>query len=108
MNFKMWLEERQKGRPLSEADPRYAHRNAQVAIYRACLATDAGFKSMDYVTLSYKFAIDHAKHVQAIEEEPAHVLRARVPATMVFEAYNPGEFFYDGPNVVGQPTYRTK
>jgi len=107
MQFKQWLEmSRQKGRPLPEVDPQYQGRNA--SIYRGAVATEASFKPMDYVTLSYKFAKDHAAHVAAVEGEDAHVLRARVPADQLFEAYNPGEYFYDGPVIAGEPVFTVR
>ena len=54
---------------------------------------------MDYVTLSRKWA----KEQTAVEEEPYHVIRAMVSADQVFEALNPGEYFYDGPTIPGKP-----
>lgn len=99
-------ETRQLGRSLPEVDPqRYGHRNAKVAIYRATTTDVVSFKPKDYVTLNYGFARGHAKHTAEVEEEAAHVLRARVLASEVFEAYNPGEFFYDGPETQGEPIY---
>ena len=90
---------RKLGRTLEEADPTMKDR--KVPIYRGVLATVTAFNPNDYVTLSFKWARDHAKHVAAVEEEDAHVLRARVPASQVHEAYNPGEYFYAGPAVQG-------
>lgn len=58
---------------------------------------------MDYVTLSRKWAEDHCKHIVAVEESPAHVLKAFVPTKNVFDAYNPQEYFYDGPEIQGRP-----
>ena len=105
--LEQWTEERRKGRSLPETDPKYAYRGAKVPIYRACVATEASFKPMDYVTLNFAWAKGHADHVEAVEEEPAHVIRARVPADQVFEAYNSGEYFYDGPVIPGDIRYRT-
>lgn len=102
-------ENRQLGRPLTEVEPsRYGHRNAKVTIYRGVLTEVTTFNSKDYITLSYKFALGHAKHTAEIEEEPAHVLSARVLASEVFEAYNPGEYFYDGPEIAGKPMIQVK
>jgi len=95
-NFRTWLEQRQKGKSLPETG--YPHR--YTTIYRA--TNEFEFKSMDYVTLSRKWAKEHAEHQTAVEEEPYHVIRAMVQADQVFEAYNPGEYFYDGPTIRGK------
>ena len=97
MDYKTWLEERQKGACLATQ-----MKDKYVYIYRAVLATTTTFKPMDYVTLSRKWADDHCKHVVATEEAPAHVLKAFVPTKNVFDAYNPGEYFYDGPEIPGK------
>jgi len=96
MKFRMWLEQRQKGKSLPEAGYEYRY----VIIYRA--TNELEFKSMDYVTLSHKWAKAHAEHQTAIEEEPYHVIKAMVLANQVFEAYNPEEYFYDGPTIPGK------
>lgn len=93
---------RQKGKSLPETG--YDLRT--VTIYRGVRATESEFKSMDYVTRNRRWAQGHADHVAAVEGEPAVVLKARVPAAQVFEAYNPGEYFYDGPTVKGRVVYR--
>ena len=98
MDFKTWLEERQKGACLATTT-----KDKYVYIYRAVLATTTTFKPMDYVTLSRKWADDHCKHIVATDEAPAHVLKAFVPTKNVFDAYNPGEYFYDGPEIPGKP-----
>jgi hypothetical protein len=98
MNFQTWLEDRKKGQSL--ADQKYPYRH--VVIYRAVLATTTTFKPMDCVTRSLRWAKEHCQHIAAIEEEPAHVIQAMVKSTEVFDAYNPGEYFYDGPEVAGK------
>lgn len=77
-----------------------------VVIYRAVPANIDSFKSKDYVTRSRKFAKEHADHVSAVEDEPAHVLKAMVKASDVYDAYNPGEYFYDGPEKKGKIIYK--
>jgi len=99
MKFTVWLEEREKGKSLVEL----GHLSRYVVIYRA--ANEQVFKSMDYVTLSRKFAKEHADHQAAVEEEPWLVLKAMVSTDQVFEAYNPGEYFYDGPTIPGKVIY---
>lgn len=90
---------RQKGKSLPET----GHTDKFATIYRGVLTTVTTFQSMDYVTLSRRWAIGHAEHVAAVEGEDAHVLSAMVPAKDVYEAYNPGEYFYDGPPIKGRP-----
>jgi hypothetical protein len=101
MQFKQWFENRAKGRSLPETGYEYR----RVKIYRA--ANDQNFKPMDYVTRSTKFAIEHAEHQAAVNDEPFWVLEAMVFAKDVYEAYNPGEYFYDGPQTPGKIVYRT-
>ena len=103
MHFKTWLENRQGGKSLPETGYEYP----SVVIYRGVLATAPGFMPNDYVTRSKKFAIGHADHVAAVEDEYAVVLQAVVPATDVFEADNPGEYFYKGPQINGKVVYTT-
>ena len=97
------MEERQGGRTLPET----GYDQPTVVIYRAVLATEQYFKPNDYVTRSKKFAIGHAEHTAAVEEEEAIVLQATVPAEYVVEAYNPGEYFYKGPQTAGKKIYIT-
>ncbi len=92
---------RPKGKSLAELQNK-----THIHIYRATNALVKHFKAMDYVTLSRKFAIGHAKHQVVIEEEDQHVLMARVPANLVFEALNKEEYFYDGPEVERQIIYK--
>lgn len=93
---------RQHGKSLPETgyDARY------VTIYRAVLQGVIEFNPMDYVTLNKRWAVEHAEHTAAVEEEPAVVLQAMVKAADVYEAYNPGEYFYDGPPVRGKVVKR--
>lgn len=107
MRFRAFLETRDKGRSLPETG--YEYRNC--TIYRAVALHEANFKAMDYVGVDNygkRFAIKHAAHQAAVEGEPFHVIKAMVPAAHVFEAYNPGEYFYDGPEVVGRPVPGTR
>lgn len=84
----------QKGRSYSEVKGK-----RWVAIYRAVDADEFYINQMDYVTLSRKFAIGHAEHEAAVDDQDQHVLYTTVKAEHVFEAPNPGEWFYDGPRV---------
>jgi hypothetical protein len=76
-----------------------------VNIFRAMPATASSIRPNDYVTRSEKFANGHADHMTATDE-PSHVIKARVSADHVREAYNPGEYFYVGPEVKGAETYK--
>jgi len=91
--------ENMKGKSLKDAGYAYKY----ISILRAKLESlDSTFKNMDFVTLSPKFALEHAQHLFAVEEEPAIIIKAMVSADSVFEAPNPGEYFYDGPTVMGK------
>lgn len=76
-----------------------------VYIYRAVTATQDYFLPEDYVTPSLKFAKGHADHTAVVHEEDQHVIMLRVEATDVYEATNPGEWFYDGPKKKGRRVY---
>ena len=96
---------REKGRSLPETGYEYRY----VVIYRAVKRGDDGnmpdsFGPMDYVATSENFARGHADHNAAVGDESV-VLKAMVKASDVFEAYNPGEYFYDGPLVKGKVAY---
>ena len=81
-------------------------------IYRACPVEVTDFKPMDYVTKSRRFAIEHSESMYWTEEEPYHVIKAMVrnaPDNIVlYNASNPGEYFYDGPELKGRVIYKAK
>ena len=80
-------------------------------MYRACPMDVTTFREMDYVTLSRKFAIEHAESMSWTEEEPYHVIKKMVNNTrepLLFNASNPGEYFYNGPEVAGKEIYVAK
>jgi len=93
---------RTKGKSLPET----GYTLSVVSIYRAVPAGVTTIEPMDYVTRTKKWAQGHADHVAAVEEEEAVVLKAMVKAADVYEASNPGEYFYDGPAVRGRVVYR--
>jgi hypothetical protein len=103
-NFVKESQERKKGKSLCELGYEYK----KALIFRACSSHDFYFHSMDYVTRSKKFAVEHADHNVSVLEEDQHVLKAVVNATDVYEAYNPGEYFYDGPEIKGHAIYVVK
>ena len=98
MKFSFWLEQREKGKSLPEKGYNYSY----VSIYRAVKKGINEIFPMDYVTLSVDFAKEHANHQTIVEEEPYAVIKATVPSKDVYEAYNPGEYFYDGKKVSGK------
>jgi len=100
----LWEAGREKlmGQTLLAAEPSRRFRT----IYRGVLAVITEFKPDDYVTLKRAWAITHAGHIAAVEEEDAHVIQATVRAEHVREAPNPGEYFYVGPSVRGRAIKR--
>lgn len=99
MSFKQWLEMRQLGKSLPET----GYNEPYAIIYRA--SSNANLKDRDYVTMSRKFAVGHAEHQAAVEEEPCGVYRYMVKSSDVYEAMNPGEYFYSGPPAQGRLIY---
>lgn len=97
--------EKQKGKKLSEYN-RYKY-NKTVPIYRARNLVDNNFYNNDYVTLSPKFAVDHAENNHAYEEEQQQVIKALVHPNLVVDASNPGEYFYIGDTIEGKSVYKT-
>lgn len=79
-----------------------------VTIFRAAPININEFSDKDYVTLSKKFAIEHAENNHVYHESPFHVIQALVSTKNVFDAYNPGEYFYSGPNKKAKEIYVSK
>ena len=78
-----------------------------VQIFRAKDSKDNYFNPNDYVTLSHKFAVEHAESNHVYFDEKQIVIRKLVPANQVAEASNPGEYFYIGPKIPGTVVYKT-
>lgn len=97
------FEDRELGKPLSSTLT-----TPYITIYRAAPITANEFYDKDYVTLSKKFAIEHAENNHVHHEEPFHVIQALVSTTNVFDASNPSEYFYSGPIKKGREIYVTK
>ena len=94
---------RKKGDPLSSKT------NAQyITIYRAVEEGVLSFKDMDYVTLSRRFAVEHAENNAVVYDTPHIVLQKLVSTDNVFDAYNPSEYFYSGKEKKGKIIYKTK
>lgn len=77
-------------------------------VYRAVSNEINEFKSKDYVTFSLKFAVEHAENNAIYYGEPQKVIHAMIPNDKLYEASNPGEYFYDGENLAGKTIYQTK
>ena len=97
-----YLETRQRGRSLPET----GYSQSYAIIYRAADPSDMALKgNNEYVTMQRKFAKEHADHQAAVNDEPYVAVRFMVKAEHVYEAYNPGEWFYGGPPVQGKVFY---
>lgn len=81
---------------------------SKVTVYRARDVKDNSFLPDDYITLSPKFAIEHAENNHVYSDEPHMVIRARVPTKDVVDATNPGEYLYKGEPLKGEVAYVTK
>jgi len=96
---------REGGRKLSELGKfQYL---SKATIYRARDASGTTFETGDYVTLSPKFALEHAENNNVYYDETQIVIRQVVSTDDVAEASNPGEYFYIGNPVEGDVAYRT-
>src|SRR5690606_4475609 len=79
-----------------------------VTLYRAAPADVFEFRDRDYTTLSKQFAIDHAENNHIYHDSPYHVLQALVSTSNIFDAHNPGEYFYSGPPKKAKIIYVSK
>lgn len=78
-----------------------------VKIYRAVSTNEVFFKDMDYITLSKKFAVEHAENNHIYNDEQQQVITALVWSENIYDAYNPGEYFYSGNDKKGDIIYKT-
>ena len=97
-----------EGRVLGKSLPQTGFPEKYLFIYRAMLATETKMYDNDYVTRSKQWAIEHSDHMTSVKGELYHVMRFFVEAQHVFEADNPGELFYKGPDVRGKEIYASK
>ncbi len=79
-----------------------------ITIYRAAPMEADSFYDKDYVTLSKKFAVEHAENNHVYHEEPYHVIQALASTKNIFNASNPSEYFYSGPDKKGREIYISK
>jgi len=103
--FNTIFESREVGKSLNEYN-KFKYLN-NVVIYRARDKNGKTFEPNDYVTLSPNFAIEHAESNHVYNDESQIVIRAKVNPSDVFEAGNPGEYFYKGPSIEGVIAYVT-
>lgn len=97
-----------ENRKLGKSLPQTGYKYRTVEIFRAMIGTENTLKENDYVTRSKKFAVEHADHMTAVNDESYHVMRFVVNAEHVYEAWNPGEYFYNGPSVRGAEIYNSE
>jgi len=71
----------------------------ETKVYRAMPLSANSIRTGDYVTMSRKFAQDHATTSSVYNGEPFQVVMMRVPSETVVDADNPGEYLYKGPEV---------
>src|SRR3972149_1458985 len=79
-----------------------------VTVYRAAPMSSNEFFDRDFVTLSKRFAIEHAESNHVYHEEPQHVIQALISTNNIYDAPNPGEYFYSGPNKKAKEIYISK
>jgi hypothetical protein len=104
IKLKSLIEVRRLGKSLSQS----GFNEPLVIIYRAMKGTETELKPNDYITRSKKFAVEHSDHMAAVEGEMYHVMRYVVHSEHVFEADNPGEYFYNGPVVRGKEIHKSE
>lgn len=76
-----------------------------IKVYRAVKQGVDHFYDKDYVTFSERFAKEHAENNHVYSEEPHDVIFALIPTTKLYDAYNPGEYFYSGKPLKGNVIY---
>jgi hypothetical protein len=96
-------EERKLGKSLA-----FQTKNPYVTLYRAAPIDVLEFRDKDYTTLSKQFAIDHAENNHIYHNKPFHVLQAIISTDKIFDAPNPGEYFYSGPPKKAKVIYVSK
>ena len=76
----------------------------KVKIFRAQPAFTKVIRTNDYITMSRKFAGDHAVTSAVYNDEPFHVVYAFVDENDIKEADNPGEYLYTGEPFEAKPS----
>jgi len=83
---------------------RFLNEGKKVKIFRAQPAFTKVIRKNDYVTLSRKFAGDHAVTSAIYNDEPFFVVYAFVDEDKIKEADNPGEYRYIGDDFEAKPS----
>lgn len=76
-----------------------------IKVYRAVKKGVTYFYDKDYVTFSEMFAKEHAENNHVYHEEPYDVIFSLISSDKLYEAYNPGEYFYSGKPLLGKVIY---
>ena len=76
----------------------------KIKIFRAQPAFTKVIRTNDYITMSRKFAGDHAVTSAVYNEEPFYVVYAFVDENDIKEADNPGEYLYIGEPFEAKPS----
>jgi hypothetical protein len=80
----------------------------KVSVYRAVPSGVTNFTRNDFVTLSKKFAIEHAESNKWYHMEDQQVISAILNSNDVHEHRNPGEYLYSGEDVNGKVIHIAK
>ena len=76
-----------------------------IKVYRAVKKGVIQFYDKDYVTFSETFAKEHAENNHVYYDEPFDVIYALISSDKLYDAYNPGEYFYVGKPLNGKVIY---
>jgi len=82
----------------------YVNEGKKVKIFRALPASTKVIRTNDYITMSRKFAGDHAVTSAIYNGEPFYVVYAFVDEDNIKEADNPGEYLYTGEQFEAKPS----
>jgi len=82
----------------------YLNEGKKVKIFRAQPAFTKVIRTNDYITMSRKFAGEHAVTSAIYNEESFYVVYAFVDEDDIKEADNPGEYLYVGEQFEAKPS----
>lgn len=74
-------------------------------VYRAVKQGVTSFFDKDYVTLSKRFAQEHAENNHVYYDEPFDVIYALISTDKLYNATNPSEYFYSGKPKLAEVIY---
>jgi hypothetical protein len=81
---------------------------SKVSAYRAVPSGVTNFTRNDFITLSQKFAIEHAESNKWYHMEDQQVISAILNSNDVYEHKNPGEYLYSGEDINGKVIHIAK